>query len=276
MPNSTQSPISTRGRRPQPQIRVLVVELGHRAVGQAAGDGQVLVERHVAAAHRQQRQVGLGARHHLRPHAAAPDAVRRPPAATCAGTARRRGSGSTRCAGPCAPHAAGPPGQHVGDDVEVRAAARGDHDVVGLEQRRQPDHGRPHLGEVGPRPADCPRGRCRDRARPRIRPRRPAAAAVTRRPRGRPSSTSCPRDRHPVRPPAMPTSTHTSTGRAAGRRQRRRHQLDAAHRVHPAHQCRSSGRRSVRRPASATRPRRRARWPAPGRARRTRGRRAPG
>mgnify|MGYP003693946279 CR=1 FL=1 len=74
----------------QPQIRVLIVELGDHAVGQPQRHRQILVERHVAAAHRQHGQPGLRTRHHLGPHLQRRAAARHE-AATSVRTARRHG-----------------------------------------------------------------------------------------------------------------------------------------------------------------------------------------
>ena len=110
------------GRRAQPQVRVLIVELDDRAVRQAERHRHVLVEGDVAATHRQQCQILLRSRHHLSPHL------------QCGQQTQRRRPcvepvvvGEIAAAADDGAHA--PPGrrgrcQHIGDRVEVCAAAR--------------------------------------------------------------------------------------------------------------------------------------------------------
>ena len=59
---------------PSSQVGVLIVELGDRAVRQAERHRHVLIERHVAAAHRQQRQIRAPAATPPAPTPRAPDA----------------------------------------------------------------------------------------------------------------------------------------------------------------------------------------------------------
>ena len=248
-------------RRPQAQIGVLVVELDHRAVGQPVRDWKVLVERHVAATHRHQCQIGFRARRHLRPHA-----ERGPQPQTPAQRGRAAvqavvvGQVAAAAQDRADDDACRPPRQFVGDGVEVRAAARGDDHVIRLEQRSQPQHRRPHLGQVVPHGRVSVRRDLVPECRlvpgdPTSRSRSEAAAA-------RATSSTSPAPRHPVRPPAMPTSTQTST-RSAGTccLSTRPSSVPPRAPSPPSTSGRSPGARPVRRPASAIRLRRPARSP---------------
>ena len=256
---------------------MLVVELEHRAVGQPVRHRQVLVERDVAPAHGEQRQLGFRPRHHLRPHG------QRGPE-TRGAVKRRRAPVQPVVVSEIAPAAQNRPhpqacrpvtGQLVGDGVEVRASTRGHDDVVGLEERGQPRHGaaqlrqiRPHRGIRIGRVVLNPR-------RPRNRRRRPAAAAANRPPRAPP--------RRPRRLPAAGApaghpdlDAHVEAPPDSRGIQCGGHQLDPAHRIHPAHQAEVGMGVQL-----ATQPRhpgarRRPRWRAPRRAPRTPGTSAPG
>ena len=111
----------------------------------------------------------------------------------------------------------------------MRAAARGDHDVVGLERRR-PAAARPTASSTGrPGSAPGPPVRRRGPAPPRTRRPRPGAGAVRPRRPVRPSSISA-SDRQPVRPPvSADLDAHVQRTSAARQRSVRRSSI--AHRA---------------------------------------------